>query len=192
MRRFRRTKLRVAAVALALGAVAVLVAACVNGSAPGVARLGSTTTKTSPSSSAQTTKDEKAYVDGVKYAQCMRTHSVPNFPDPNSQGQFVSIHGVLNGQKVDFNSSHYVSANKVCEHLLPNGGQATPAEMEALVAQALKYVHCLRAHGIPNMPDPTSSNGNVGISFAHTELSPDSPRLQAAMKTCQSLALGGS
>ena len=33
------------------------------------------------------------YADGVAYAACMRTHGVPNMPDPNSQGNFSPLRG---------------------------------------------------------------------------------------------------
>jgi hypothetical protein len=181
-----------AATVLALGTVALLFAACGGASGPGVASLGSSTTATTSTDAASSNTNKTTdYLDGVKYAQCMRSHGVPSFPDPNSQGNFLYHADEVNGQKVEVHSPQYNSANKACTHLLPNGGQSTPAEMEALVAQALRYVNCLRTHGIPNIPDPTRSNGNVGISFAHTGLSPDSPRLQAAMKACKSLSPGG-
>lgn len=181
---------RAAAIGFTLAIVALLAAACGGSAGPGVASLGSTTTTTSPSSQAQTTSNEKAYVDGVKYAQCMRTHGVTNFPDPNSKGQFLSIHGVLNGQKVDFNSPQYTKANKDCEHLLPNGGQPTAAELQQLLTQALKYTTCLRTHGLPNMPDPVETSGNIGIRFPGG-VSPNSPQLQKALAACRSLSPGG-
>jgi hypothetical protein len=45
----------------------------------------------------------------VQYADCMRTHGVPNFPDPGPNGETN-----FNGTGVDPNSPFFVSANKVC------------------------------------------------------------------------------
>jgi hypothetical protein len=43
----------------------------------------------------------------LKYAQCMRSHGVSNFPDPTSQGSQGS-------QGVDVNSPPVIAANKAC------------------------------------------------------------------------------
>ncbi|MGA3354851.1 MAG: hypothetical protein ABSD85_16965 [Acidimicrobiales bacterium] len=176
--------------AAALIAIALLVAACGGGSAsPGVASLGSTTTTTTPASAAQSTSKATNYVDAVAYAQCMRTHGVANMPDPDSNGNFLFNRGALNGVRgIDPNSSQYERADKACRHLLPNGGPATPAELARAVAQALKFVACLRKHGLPNMPDPVESGG--GIELRVPGGGPNSPQFQVAQKACQSFMLG--
>lgn len=187
----RRGVATVSVFVVVLAAVALSFAACGGPAGPGVASLGSTTTTTtSPSAQAGTTNTAKDYLDAVKYAQCMRSHGVSNFPDPNSKGQFLSIRGVVNGQKLDTNSSQYISADKSCTHLLPNGGQLTPAEQQALLAQALKFVQCIRTHGVPNMPDPSAVHGGVEL-HGPPGLGPFSPQLQKAMKACQPLSPGG-
>jgi hypothetical protein len=189
--RFRaRHALSITALFLACG---VVVAACGGAGSPGVASIGSsTTTTTSPAAGASSTNKATVYLDGVKYTECMRAHGVPNFPDPNGAGNFFSTMsrgiGTVNGVQVDENSSFYVKANKTCQHLLP---VATPAQRDQFLARTLKYVQCLRTHGIPNMPDPTISDGNIRLSFGPTGLRPNSPRLQAAMRACQSFGPGG-
>ena len=64
----------------------------------------------------------------------------------------------------------------------------TPAVPEQLV---LKFLACMRSHGLPNLPGPTSSGAgasrHVGNSSA---LNPRSPRLQAALKACRSVLRG--
>ena len=102
----------------------------------------------------------------------MRSHGVPNFPDPNSRANFLYQRGEINGQKVDYNSPQFTSANKVCTHLLPNGGKATAAELQQALTQTLKYVQCLRQHGLPNMADPVESDGHIRLSFRQTGLGP--------------------
>jgi hypothetical protein len=49
----------------------------------------------------------------VQFAECMRSHGVKNFPDPNSQG------GFLMGGDVDPNSPTFKSAMQACQSLLP-------------------------------------------------------------------------
>ena len=118
----------------------------------------------------------------------MRTHGEPGWPDPNSQGGF-DFHGTSG---VDFNSSTYTSATKACQHLLPNGGQVTQAQLQQGLTAALKYAQCMRTHGLPTFPDPTMSAGGSGISMGPPSgISPNSPQLQAAQKACRSLQPGG-
>ena len=133
-------------------------------------------------------KKEVNYLDAVKYAQCMRTHGVPNMPDPTSDGSFLYDRGLLNGQRVDVRSAQYNSADKACTHLLPNGGKPTAAGLQYTLTQLLKYVRCLRTHGLPNTPDPVESKGGVGMRLPGN---PNSPQVQSAMKACKSFAPGG-
>jgi hypothetical protein len=50
----------------------------------------------------------------VTWAQCMRTHGVPDFPDPNAQGVFDS-------GKFDPASSAFQTAGQACQSLQPTG-----------------------------------------------------------------------
>jgi hypothetical protein len=180
-----------ASVAVALAALCILAAACGGGGAasPGVASLGSTTT-TAAADGAQSGNNAANYADAVAYAACMRTHGVPNMPDPNSEGNFLFKGGSINGvQGVDPRSSEYQKADKACSHLLPNGGQMTPAEQQQALSQALKFVQCLRTHGLPNMADPTTQGG--GISLRLPAGGPNSPQFQAAQKACKAFMPGG-
>jgi hypothetical protein len=60
----------------------------------------------------------------LQYAQCMRSHGVTNFPDPNSNGGFTLGGGQVGGSGgtgVDTTSAQYQSAAKACQSLLPAG-----------------------------------------------------------------------
>lgn len=60
----------------------------------------------------------------LKYAQCMRAHGVPKFPDPNDQGGFQ----IEPGSGMNPNSPQYQSADKTCHHFLAGqqgGGTVT-------------------------------------------------------------------
>jgi hypothetical protein len=72
-----------------------------------------------------------------------------------------------------------------CRHLMPNGGQLTPAQQAQNLKQALKYAQCLRTHGVPNMPDP-SSDGAFNIN-ASSGINTQSSQFQAAQQACQSV-----
>lgn len=184
------------AFAVALVALSLCLSACGGSASPGVASIGSTTTTAVPAA-AQGGSSATNYTDAVAYAACMRTHGVPDFPDPNSNGNFLDKQGVLNGVPgIDQGSSLYQKANKACLHLLPNGGEHTAAEQQQAVAELLKYAECMRSHGISDFPDPTTvGNGGVGISInggKNSDLNFDNPQFQAAQKACQSLMPAGA
>jgi len=161
-------------------------------SGPGVASIGSATSTTNAASAPGGGSNATNYADAVAYAKCMRTHGVPDMPDPNSEGNFLYLHGTLNGQNVHTNSSQFAAADRSCAHLLPNGGHMTQAEQQQALAETLKFVACMRSHGVPNFPDPTTSDGGVTIRInSRNGISPTSPVYEEAQKACQSLMPGG-
>ena len=182
LRRLRRTWLpgaRIAAAISGTAALALLAAAC--GSSPGsdVAQLGSTTTRSSSSSTASAAS---AQVNGaVAFARCMRSNGVPNWPDPGSSGVFDK--SKLTPQQLGAGSSRVQTAQRACNHLLPNSGSGpNPAQVQQMRAQALRFSRCVRAHGVPNFPDPDSTGripdpATVGIDQG-------SPKFEAANQAC--------
>jgi hypothetical protein len=162
-----RGRRRAGVLAAAMAGAALLVAACGAGG-PSVA-AGST-----------------AYQQAVAYAQCMRSHGEPGWPDPNSQGNFV-IDGKkdhLTGQS----SPQMQAANKACQHLLPNGGQDTAAQLRKDLNQALKFVACMRSHGMPDFPEPVVQDGGVVIHGGG--FGPNSPQMKSGQQACSSLQPG--
>jgi hypothetical protein len=67
------------------------------------------------------------------------------------------------------------------------GGTGTNAKLAS--DQALKFSRCMRAHGVPNFPDP-SSGGGIAIAPG-SGLNPQSPAFQTAQKACGKLLPGG-
>ena len=53
----------------------------------------------------------------VKYAACMRSHGVSNFPDPTSSNGGIGFEST----GIDRNSPQYLAASKTCQPLLPAG-----------------------------------------------------------------------
>jgi hypothetical protein len=130
-----------------------------------------------------------AYQKSLAYAQCMRADGEPGYPDPTSNGGFL-----LNGQKDHLNGQLMQLANKKCQHLLPQTAPMTAAQQRRVTAEALKYVACMRTHGIPDMPDPQVNAQGVRFSIGGPQGKgppPNSPVLRAAMQTCQKLLPGG-
>jgi hypothetical protein len=177
-----------------LASAALLVAGCGGSSSPGVAHLSSSTSGSSAADGAgkSSTPESGASTQQkmVAYSQCMRSHGVPEFPEP-TEGH-VLIHGSNhNGHVTGVNpqSSQFQAAQKVCGKLLPNGGAPSPAEQAKAQEGALKFSQCMRTHGVPNFPDPTFSGGGVRMTLkagGANGIDPNSPQFKAAQKTCQS------
>jgi hypothetical protein len=124
------------------------------------------------------------YQEALAFARCMRGHGVPNFPDPGSNGQ-------LSGNGIDGHSPQVQSAVGACQSLLPG---RNPAAMQAQAGtQALRFSRCMRAHGVPNFPDPSvKSNGNsvsvtIRMKAGPGGIDPQSPQFQAAQQACRSI-----
>lgn len=117
--------------------------------------------------------------EALAFARCMRSHGVPNFPDPNAQGDFTPF-------EAGVPKSVSAGANEACKHLLKRGGGDGGGTQGAQLklAFALKVAHCMRRHGFPTYPDPSGS----GISFEGTGIDKGSPRFQATEPACETSA----
>lgn len=124
------------------------------------------------------------YQKSLAYAQCLRSHGEPSWPDPQSDGSF--------NVNVDLGSPQYQSANNACAHL--EGGQATGAQQQKALSATLAYAACMRSHGITNFPDPTVRGGTISLGFGPTSgIDPNLPQFQSASQACQPRApRGGS
>jgi hypothetical protein len=113
----------------------------------------------------------------LRFSECMRSHDVPNFPDPGARRQ-IAIAGGLK-----LSSPALRSALTTCAKLLGlqrPGGPISEAQRKALIANA----QCMRAHGVPDFPDPVfPSSGGVRIYFA-PGMNPQSPAFQQAARVC--------
>jgi hypothetical protein len=116
----------------------------------------------------------------VKFADCIRTHGVPHFPDPNAKNDFEF--------GIDVAPAVWRKAVDACKDLQPPGtldAHRTPAQQSA----TLRFAACVREHGVKDFPDP--ANGDPLVDTTHI---PSSNRpggmtvLNAAMQTCHSLA----
>ena len=185
----RRPRLSAVALVVALAGVALLAAACSGGS-PGVAvaHLGSTTSTTAASGSGSTGSGKNGGL--LAYSQCMRSHGLPDFPDPNSQGVIEGKSSSASGgnaSNLNPNSPTYQAAQKACQK--DTSGGTAPADQAQQLAQALKYAACMRSHGVTDFPDPTVVNGQIEFSGSGIGRSPD---YQSANTACQSLLSGTS
>jgi hypothetical protein len=158
---------RTAAAIMATAALALLAAACSSGSPSSTGSAGSPDAGGSASSPSL-----------VGYSACMRSHGVPNYPDPDSSGVLPKTDAELLG----VSTSEYQAAEQACQHLIPAGAGSTqqqehqcmqnsdcpPALVQQMMTGDLKLARCMRSHGVPNFPDPTNG-GSAGPVFDITK-----------------------
>ena len=131
-----------AALAAGIAGLAVLAAGC---GAKGPSATGSRSAQNGPQNDVNA-----AYA----YARCMRSHGVPNFPDPKvvSSPGHAAVGFAVN--PTETGSPKFKSAGKTCSRILPAPSNPSPAEQQARKRGLLAFAHCLRSNGIHDFPDP--------------------------------------
>jgi hypothetical protein len=170
-----------AAALITAAGLSLLAAGCGGSAGSHVAQLGTTAQANTASASGGSSTSEFTAARAVVYADCLRSHGVPNWPDPNSSGVFDKSRLTL--QQLGVSGSRLQSAQAACRHLAPNGGQPpSQAQLQQMKAQALQFSQCVRAHGVPNFPDPDNA-GRIPDP-ARVGIDQGAPKFQAANQAC--------
>ncbi len=199
-----------ASVLAGVAALALLVSGCGGSTDPGVAKLASTAASSTSTAGSEAPggggsvsssggsggsgneQHSEAAIAGpggpeaqkkmVAFAQCMRSHGVPDFPEP-SEGHLLIKGNSKNGLNPD--SPQFQAAMKTCHSLAP-APKISPQQSAAMQAQALKFSACMRSHGAPDFPDPKFEGGGVQLQIKRgSGIDPQSSQFQAAQKACQ-------
>jgi hypothetical protein len=166
-----------------------LLAAC--GSAP-----------TAPSTDATSTTGTATLSDltqaFLSYAQCARTHGLPDLPDPLVDVQGNDTYpGYAGGARPRWPQSVLSGCASVWDHVHAvraaydaSHGQAERGGGAMTPAQALAFSRCIRQHGFPTYPDPGPDGTvrNVPLGFDKRNLS---EAAKAAIITCSEQVLHG-
>jgi hypothetical protein len=137
---------------------------------------------------AHTSSSAKVMSGALAYANCMRSHGVPDFPDPNGQGEF-QLHTVFEnghvtqGEDLVPSSPAFRAGERACGPFGSAGRLVPAAQEEHAFKQALKAAVCMRTDGVPNYPDPKLIDGSIDQEF-NGKFNPDSPAFQRAAKKC--------
>ena len=171
-----------------LAAAAMLAAGCGGGgSSPGIASVTSSTTTNSPSSGAPPTPAQllQTQREVTRFARCIRSHGVSNFPDPT-----VAPHAFKDAMSNP--SPAFQSAYTVCGHLLPAGRSQSQntTQTRAQTVALLAFARCLRSHGLPRFPDPTSAGELSHQMLAQAGINLHGPGVVQAADTCTSVTHG--
>lgn len=161
--RVRRRRFAIAGVAAtALLGVLVLVTAC-----------GS-------SSSADQQATAGPQQRALAYSRCIRANGVPDFPDPDANGE---LRGVGHEQR---GNPKFQAAQAKCRNLAP-GGEHEASGDPAFVEQMRQFSKCIRANGVPDFPDPDANGRLRGVGHEQQ----GNPKFQAAQEACKEKRPGG-
>jgi hypothetical protein len=143
----------------------------------------------SPGSPVSRTAKMTALQEDVAYASCVRSHGVPNFPDP-VRGNFPDPQSDgwgfdINTNTIGVSQSVLQKAENACSYLQPSGGTQTAAQFAGFLTKQLKFAACMRSHGVPGFPDPTSSGQSISYNIPGSVR--ESPEFATAARDCQKL-----
>jgi hypothetical protein len=160
-------------------AVGMAVAGCGGGSSTPSVAAGSTT---------------GAQAKGLlAYASCMRSHGVPDFPDPSGSTGISKEANIKATREVG--RSRAEAAERDCRDLLPAGSSLSGQPRQTITAQQqqyyLKAAACMRSHGITDFPDPSFANGEVQFRRLEDLVDIHSTQFTLALHTCQKLIPAG-
>jgi hypothetical protein len=127
----------------------------------------------------------------LAFSKCMRSHGIANFPDPNADGAVK----LASSSGINFSSPALMAAESKCQTPTSHGSSASGAPSTQVLAQFLAVAKCMRAHGIANFPDPTTSPSpsapghtvsNDGVYlFIPTTIAVNSPTYTSASAVCK-------
>lgn len=133
----------------------------------------------SPTSSARgptaTTNFGKQF---IAFAVCMRSHGVPDYPDPQIAGSGNHESVKISPGRADPGSPAFKSANHACHNLLPNGGKPTNGTQDQ--AQDVTFADCMRSEGVPNFPDVDRD----GVFTLPSTINQQAPEFKHAWRAC--------
>jgi hypothetical protein len=140
-----------------------------------------------PSASSDVDNANAVHAQAVKFAECMRSSGVREFPDPDASGTFT-IETIANGTSIDTNSPAFEQAITTCKDLEPagfTGNTRTPEQQAA----ALDFAQCIRDNGVKDFPDPAIDEPMIDTNrIPSTDRPGGMTILHAAMQKCSGLA----
>jgi hypothetical protein len=121
----------------------------------------------------------------LRYTACVRSHGVPNLPDPGARGW----KDLLGSQ-----APAVLAAEHICTRLVPgfgpSGQSQSPAHSPAQTAAMVAFAGCLRSHGFPSFPDPTSSGELTHEMLANAGIDIHQPAIVQAADACVGVTHG--
>lgn len=164
-----------------MAGLALLTVACGGNSASTGSGGSSQSARAAPSASS----------NAVAFAQCMRSHGIPNYPDPSA------VSGPVDSSQLGVSDTVYETARTACSQLYPqpHAPGPNPAQQQHVEGQLLIFAKCMRAHGLPAFPDPNPAStiwgpGGGKIFNVPSSINPNSSQFTSAVNSCKSLMPG--
>jgi hypothetical protein len=182
-----KVHLRSGGLAALAAATVIGLAACGSSGSPHVASLSNSSGHGSGSGSTTTTLPKGSATQLLdEWAACMRSHGDPNQVDPTIDANKV-IHITFPASAAGNGPAGFgKGSNDPCSAYLTaastalRGGKPLPKPDPAKLE---KFSQCMRAHGIPDFPDPSS--GGLSIQMhPGSDLNPHNAAFQNASKLC--------
>ena len=115
----------------------------------------------------------------MKFAACVRSNGVGDFPDPNAKGEFE--------YGVSVTPAVFNKAVRACKDLQPPGSlssKRTPEQQSA----GLQFARCVRENGVKDFPDPVNGQPLINTYEIPSSNQPGGMTiLNAATKKCGDL-----
>jgi hypothetical protein len=170
------SKRRRALAALAVIAMVALISACGSTAPPGTGAGSSGGSNTAANA-------QKA----VKFAECMRSNGVSEFPDLGASGK-LTIDAIANGSSLDTSTPTFKQAISACKDLEPAGFMGSKRSSQQQDA-ALRFAQCIRENGVKDFPDPIPNGPLVDTGRIPSTTEPGGMSiLRAAMQKCRDVA----
>jgi hypothetical protein len=116
-----------------------------------------------------------------QWTACIRQHGVADMANP-----VIDTNGGIHITVPPGDNQTFQTAQTACMSLLSAASTAlggNRAGSRPDPAKLLAFSECMRSHGIPDFPDPSSGGLRIRVSPG-SDLNPNSPTFMAASKTC--------
>ena len=121
----------------------------------------------------------------LRFTDCVRSHGVPNVPDPGTPGWKAAL-----GSQ----APAMLAAERTCERhvpgAMPTSQSQTQTQTPGQIAAILAFAGCIRNHGFPTFPDPTSTGELTHAMVAAARINVRQPAAMQAADACVSVTHG--
>ena len=118
---------------------------------------------------------DRSHTSG-RYPDCMRSHGVPDFPDPTANGEYILP------PQIDVSSPTFKSAQPSVHEIRPRPGKDLVFVVPAPDARQARV--CMRAQHITNFPDPAGTPLATLQLILSSGINPQTPAFQHAAAAC--------
>ncbi len=121
----------------------------------------------------------------LRFTGCVRSHGVPNVPDPGTRGWKAALGSQAPAVR---------AAERTCERLvpgaMPTSQTQTQTQTPGQIAGILAFSRCVRHHGFPTFPDPTTTGQLTHEMVAAAGISVHQPAAMHAADACVTVTHG--